>query len=131
MSPEPEPAAPARRFQSLGKILLGLCISLVFLGLIFYRLDWRLLLATLARIKPGWTLVAAGLTVASYFLRGLLWRVLIGRRHRARLWNLFRIITLGYLANNLLPLKLGEVLRAWLLSKFERLPTSLAIGTLK
>jgi uncharacterized membrane protein YbhN (UPF0104 family) len=88
-----------------------------------------LLLQVLRRVHPGWTCLAGLLVVSSFFLRSLLWREIIGSRLHPRLWNLFRIITLGYLANNLLPLKLGEVLRAWLLGKYERLPMSLAIGT--
>lgn len=111
------------------KIALGIAVSLVCLGLALRNIDFQQLAAVFKRLDPWWTTVAAGFVLAAYFLRALLWYSLIRPRKKTRLWNLFRIITIGYLANNLLPLKLGELLRAWLLGRQEALPTSLAIGT--
>lgn len=111
------------------KIAAGVVISLLFFGLALYQIDLKQLGTVFRQVNPWWVSLAGVFVLSSYYLRALLWRQLIGRRRRVHLWNLFRIITLGYLANNLLPLKLGEILRAWLLGRKENLPTSLAIGT--
>jgi uncharacterized protein (TIRG00374 family) len=111
------------------KIALGFLLSLVFLGLAFYNINFRQLLETFRRLSLWWIVLVCFLTPVGFYFRAQLWKQLIGRRAQPSMWNLFRIITIGYMVNNLLPLKIGEIIRAWLLGKRENLPTSLAIGT--
>ncbi len=129
MAPVPSSAPSRARRSPLWQILFGIAISAVCLVLALYQIDFRQLGSVLRRVQPAWVAVAAVFVLLAYFLRALVWRRLIGDRARPRLWNLFRIITLGYLANNLFPLKLGELLRAWLLGRREGLPLPLAVGT--
>jgi glycosyltransferase 2 family protein len=123
----PEPTA-GRKKHGL-KIALGFLLSLVFLGLAFYNINFRQMLEIFSRLNPWWIVLVCCLTPWAWFFRALLWKQLIGRRCQPSTWNLFRIITIGYMLNNLLPLKIGEIVRAWLLGKKENLPISLAIGT--
>lgn len=111
------------------KIALGMGLSLIFMALALYHIDFHKLIGTFRALRPGWLAAASALILCSYFFRSLLWRQLLLSHRQTRLWNLFRIITLGYFVNNLFPLKVGEVLRAWLLGKQERLSTSLALAT--
>jgi uncharacterized protein (TIRG00374 family) len=129
MVPTSSSSAPPARRSPLWQILIGVAVSVLCLALALYQIDFRQLGSVFRRLQPAWVGLAVGLVLLAYFLRALLWRRLIGDRARPRLWNLFRIITLGYLANNLFPLKLGELLRAWLLGKREGLPLTLAVGT--
>jgi uncharacterized protein (TIRG00374 family) len=111
------------------KIALGLLLSLVFLGLAFYNINFHQLWDMFRKMNPWWIVLVSALTPLAWYFRALLWKQLIGRRCQPSMWNLFRIITIGYTVNNLLPLKIGEIVRAWLLGKQEKIPTSLAIGT--
>jgi len=120
--------APGHKKHGL-KIAAGVLLSLLFLGLAFYNINFRQLLDIFRRINPGWILLVSVLTPLAWYFRAQLWKQLIGKRAQPSMWNLFRIITIGYMLNNLLPLKIGEIVRAWLLGKREKLPTSLAIGT--
>ena len=111
------------------KIALGILLSLLFLGLAFYNINFRQLWDIFRKIHPAWIVLVSLLTPLAWLFRALLWKQLIGKRAQPSMWNLFRIITIGYMVNNILPLKVGEIVRAWLLGKQEKLPTSLAIGT--
>ncbi|MEW6516900.1 MAG: lysylphosphatidylglycerol synthase transmembrane domain-containing protein [candidate division FCPU426 bacterium] len=120
--------APRQTTKQFLQIAAGILLSLFFIWLALRNVDFAKLLRTFGRVQPGWLVLGGGLVLLAYFFRALLWRGLL-RRYPVRLWNLFRIITVGYLANGILPLRLGEVIRAWLLSRKENLPTSLALGT--
>ncbi len=110
------------------KITIGILVSLLFIGLALYNIDFKKLLHTFSQIKTGWLIAGGMLILLTYYLRALIWQQLL-RKYPTRQWNLFRIITIGYFANNILPLKLGEIIRAWLLGKRENLPTSQALAT--
>ncbi len=56
-----------------------------------------------------------------YFLR----RVMDGETSRA----LFPVVVVGYMANNLIPIRIGEIMRAYYLSLRERIGVSVGIGT--
>lgn len=118
----------ARRGRPVWQIAAGILVSLGFVGLALYRVDLPKLLQTFAGLDPLWLLAAVGMILMSFSFRALLWKQLLAQ-HPVRTWNLFRIITLGYFVNNLLPLKVGEVVRAWLLSRQEQLTTSLGLAT--
>lgn len=121
-------ATRGRRARQILQISAGVLLSLLFIWLALRNIDFSELLQTFGRLRPGWLVPGAGLILLAYFFRALLWRQLL-RRYPVRVWNLYRIITVGYLANNILPLRLGEVIRAWLLGRKEKLPASLALAT--
>lgn len=110
------------------KIAIGILVSLIFIGLALYNIDFEKLRQTFSQIKIGWLVAGGILILLTYYLRALLWQQLL-RKYKTSQWNLYRIITIGYFANNILPLKLGEIIRAWLLGKRENLPTSQAFAT--
>ncbi len=114
--------------RHIGKMIIGFLISLVFIGLALYNVDFGKLGQIFLRVQWVWLVPGGVLIFITYFLRGVLWKQLL-RKYPVRLWNLFRIITLGYFANNILPLRLGEVIRAWLLSRKENLPVSTSLAT--
>jgi hypothetical protein len=97
------------------RILPGLAISLVSLIVVFYFADLRklrdaLLLADIRLIALTITMMVTWL-----FVRGLFWRTLL--QGKASYPVVFWTLNEGYLINNLLPFRLGEVARAFLLSR--------------
>ncbi len=111
------------------KIALGILISIVFLGLAIYNIDFVKLWKTVKQMNVGWLLLSGVFIFAAIYMRALLWYQLLKKCCPPHIWNFFRIIFIGYFGNFVFPLKLGEVIRAWLLSKTENIPTSTAIGT--
>jgi uncharacterized protein (TIRG00374 family) len=75
-------------------------------------------------------LVAAAfvLLCISLGLRTLRWRVLL-RPLQPKLWHLFGSLNVGYLINNLVPLQVGEVGRAYMLSELEGISATRSMST--
>lgn len=63
-------------------------------------------------------------------LRTIRWRVLLARDPRPGYRNTFRYLVIGYLANTLLPARLGELVRAHLLGTREAVGPTRALGSI-
>lgn len=93
--------------------LVECVIALVVSGLILYVLlrqfDLRQVMASVrAAQSPELILGIAGMVVA-YLLRGARWQIW---ERSLSYWDSFRLILIGFMGNNILPARLGEILRA-------------------
>lgn len=74
---------------------------------------------------------AVALTLLSYYARAVRWKFLLAPlKPSTRLSNLFPATVIGYMANNILPARLGEVVRAYVLGHREGLDKRSVFGTL-
>lgn len=94
-------------------ILLGLVISALSLVVIFYFADPGESLAALGRADLRYLIASLGLSILWLVVRGFAWRALLLGKAVWR--DVFLTVSEGYLLNNLLPFRLGEVGRALLL----------------
>ena len=113
------PAAPSLSRKDLRKIVPGILISILALVLIFYLVDLRRLIEALRLADYGLILLLLVVTLIWVFVRSIVWRTLL--QERAPLGMVFLTLNQGYVLNNLLPLRLGEVGRAFLLSRKAKL----------
>jgi uncharacterized protein (TIRG00374 family) len=97
------------------KILVGIAISAVLLVWLFWNADLRAVGARLADTRWGWLTVSVALNLASLWARAVRWRYLFPQR--AHPTHLLNAVVIGYMGNNLLPLRAGEVLRAYVLTR--------------
>lgn len=97
------------------RILPGLAISLVSLIVVFYFADLRKLRDALLLADIRLIALTIVMMVTWLFVRGLFWRTLL--QNKASYPAVFWTLNEGYLINNLLPFRLGEVARAFLLSR--------------
>jgi glycosyltransferase 2 family protein len=107
---------PATRSRSdWRKILPGVIVSLAALAVVFYFVDLARLVQALGQANP-W-LIALFLMVSTLwlFVRALVWRTLL--QEKASHSQVFLTLGEGYLLNNVLPFRLGEVARAFLISR--------------
>jgi len=87
-----------------------------------------------ARIIAGadWA-VLLGMSVPPYLLavyfRALRWRHLTNPVQAIETGPLCRAVAVGFMANNLFPLRMGEVVRAWYLARETGAPTAALFGT--
>lgn len=109
---------------------LGLIASAIFLGAFAYlflpREDIGRVFtdANLAFIVPSLVFYFAAVWFRSQRWRFLL-RPLLGRTRRA----LYPVVVAGYMANNILPVRLGELVRAYYLGLREQVSSTAAFGT--
>lgn len=98
-------------------LALGALVSGVVIYLIARQIDFALLWQSLRTANYVWLVPAIALTVIGLFTRTLRWRVLLGGG--LGLTRAFHILNIAYMLNGVLPLRLGEVGRAWLASRGE------------
>ena len=84
-----------------------IAVVLLYIALSHFGLSQTI--AAIRTARPRLLVLGAALMVLSYFLRAARW--LIWERS-LNYWNSFRLILIGFMGNNLLPARLGEVLRA-------------------
>ncbi len=101
--------------QDWRKLLPGLIVSLIALAVIFYLVDFRALWKALQQADYRFVLLLLAATLIWLLVRAVVWRTLL--REQADYWPTFLTLNEGYLLNNVLPFRLGEVGRAFLLSR--------------
>jgi uncharacterized protein (TIRG00374 family) len=109
-----EVTSPARRRNFL-RILPGLLISLVALIIIFIIVDWHDVLKALRQADYKYLLLGLPVYLTAYCFRALAWRTLLNDEVPFR--RVFLTMQAGYFLNNLLPFRLGEIGRAFLLGR--------------
>jgi len=97
--------------------LLGIAITLLCLGLAFYRVDVNELFGALARADYALVAPAVVLWLIGYVARTLRWRTILAGSPVGSLFELFGVLMVGFATNNLLPARLGELARAYLLRR--------------
>ena len=92
--------------------------------------DFGLVVATIR--EANWLLLV-GLSVPSYlvvvWVRAMRWRHLTDPVQPIGLRPLFRATALGFMANNIFPLRVGEVIRPWYLGREVGAPPAALFGT--
>jgi len=99
------------------KKIFALFISLAFLGLIFYKIDFSKLWETfrLFDLKNLWIIVPV--YVSTLYLRGIRWKSLLLDKPKYSAFNLGNIFTVGSMLNIYLPARAGDVYRAYILGQ--------------
>ncbi len=69
------------------------------------------------------------LTLFGFWLRAIRWRSFLAEPRTATLDSLFSATMIGFMANNVLPFRLGEFVRAWALARRERCSASMVLAT--
>jgi uncharacterized protein (TIRG00374 family) len=101
----------------------------VFLWLALSRVDLPAFGAELARINYVWLVPSAACTLLGYAVRTLRWRMILSGAARAPLGTLFPVLIMGFATNNLLPGRLGEFWRAYLLGRKRNVRKSFALAS--
>lgn len=98
--------------------LIGALVSAVVVIAFLTQIDLADLGTALGSAQLGWVIPAAGAAVIGLAVRALRWRALLGVPFSA--WRAFHIVNIAYFANGILPLRLGELARAYLASRGDR-----------
>ncbi|MDF1500888.1 MAG: lysylphosphatidylglycerol synthase transmembrane domain-containing protein [Anaerolineales bacterium] len=96
-------------------VLLGLLVSAVTVYLVFQWAGWEPLVEALRSVNSRLLILAVGVFLISMVARALSWRELLNREFT--LLQVLAALNEGYLLNNILPWRLGELGRAILLGR--------------
>jgi len=92
-------------------ILGGLAVSAALLYFAFRNVELEKLAEICSRVNPLVIAPVFFVVMLELGFRGLRWKLLLDPAKPVRLWDAFRLETAGLALNNVLPLRLGEIVR--------------------
>lgn len=114
--------------RTFAGVLLGIFISAICLWYAFHGVDPSALWIGITRVGLPWVFASVVAALLSLIVRAFRWRLLLVGGEVIGSWSLASATFIGIMANNLLPARLGEMVRAWVLARREQMsvPTVLA-----
>ena len=95
----------------------GIIISAIFLVLAFHGLQPDQFVASLSEVDLPLLLIAALVYFLAMVIIAWRWQILLHSVKRVRLAALFKLVAIGYMGNNVYPLRAGDGLRIMLLRR--------------
>ena len=108
---------------------LGIAVSLVALWILVRSVDIGAALEVLATASPAWIAVMLVTTSVDIGARGARWRTLLAPIAPLHYRRVLGYTYIGYLANNVLPARLGELYRSHALGEGEHVSRPTVLGT--
>lgn len=113
------------------RFIIGLVISLVFLAWALSQEDLGKVFATIGGMNWVSLIPALALYFLGVWVRAVRWRILLHPlRPKLPVFKVFEVVVIGYMANNLLPARIGELVRAYVLSKRENVRKTSTLATI-
>ncbi len=103
-------------------VIAGLAISVIFLAVAFYKLKPAEVWGYISQANPLLLLFAVFWYFTSVTGISIRWQSLLNATKPVRLGELFRLVCVTYMGNNVYPLRSGEVIRVILLQRDEGVP---------
>lgn len=100
---------PSPHMRRKLQFVVSLTIAAALLILVLRQFDLNDALVTVRHARPGLMGTGLAFMALAYVVRALRWRIW---ERTLLTWDSFRLILIGFMGNNLLPARLGEVLRA-------------------
>jgi uncharacterized protein (TIRG00374 family) len=111
------------------RVWLGLLVSAVAVILLLYVVDVREVVAVIGQANPL-AVIAVGVgTLIAMWLKAVRWRLFFPEPEKIRRSGLLESLYIGYMVNTVLPLRAGEVVRAFLAAELEQTSKSTALAT--
>jgi len=126
--PPDEPVGPAQPDRRWLRTLLQFSFGISALALFFWRVDMGEVLVQLTRIDVRWALIALVVFTGSKLLHAWRWWIFLGHRE-VPIPSLTGIFLLSNMANSLLPLRAGDLLRVEVPSRRFGIPRSTLVSS--
>ena len=117
-------------FSSKWQIWFGVAVSVALLVILLYQVDLGDLKQAVVEARYAYVAPAVLIYFGAVFFRAVRWRYLLLPLRTFPVMRLYPVVIIGYMANNLLPVRLGEVVRAYYLGRQENFSTSSALGSI-
>ncbi len=121
---------PFKFVHSHWKFLVGSSISLSLLYLVFHQVRLPLLWQTLGRARYLYLLPVVAILYGNMALRAARWDFLLRPIKKVPFSTLIGSTFIGFMANNLLPARMGDVLRGYIMGKVERISKTSSFATI-
>lgn len=98
------------------RVWIGFAVSIVFLYFAFRGQDVEAIREALRRANYWYLIPALALYFIGVYLRSYRWAYVLRAVRSMSARELFPVVVIGYMANNVLPLRAGELVRSYVLS---------------
>ncbi len=112
------------------RIIIGILFSAVFLWLSMRGVQMSEVLEALRSAEYVLLLPAMTAVTVSFFVRGLRWQIILRAIQKVSTRHAFSATMIGFMANNVLPMRAGELLRAVVIGRQEAISRSAALATI-
>ncbi len=111
------------------KILLGFVISAALLALFLLTVDIGRMFEAVLDANYWWLIPGVATYLVSVLFRAVRWHVLLRHIRPIAVRRLYPVVV-GYMANNLLPMRLGELVRSYYVGEREGISKTAALTTI-
>ena len=108
---------------------LQIGVSTLFVWLAFREISWEELSNSFVGVSAGLVLVSMVLNLFSCWLRAVRWQFLMKPIQGISQHRVFSALMIGFMVNNILPFRLGEIARAYALKNSDGISFSAVMGT--
>lgn len=112
------------------QFVVGLAISALCVYLAFRGTDFAAVAAILSKIRFIYLVPSTALLLTAYFIRAMRWRYLLASVKSIPTASLFASTMIGFMANNILPFRAGEFVRAYSIARNERISLTSSLASL-
>ncbi|MCD4655399.1 flippase-like domain-containing protein [bacterium] len=119
-----------KKYRNFLKIFIGLLISVVFLWLVFRQIHLAEVWEAMQNLKIVWLLPAILVYFAGVWVRTTRWCILMRPVKKSTTSRFFPIYVISYMANNILPMRIGDIYRAYIVGKKEKVSKSASLVTI-
>jgi hypothetical protein len=125
--PEAREEKSSTRFNRV-MIIISVILAALFLYLALRNLDWRIFFDTLKNARYAYLPIVFLWSSTSFLIRALRLRVLLTSEKPLPIFNVFWANMAGYLGNNILPARAGELVRAAYFARKNNISASYALA---
>ena len=115
------------KIYNILKIILPLLLSILFISYALEDFNYTLFIDSLKNANYLFIISSISLLIIIIFLRSLRWKLLFTKQLKIN--DLYQSQLIGYMGNNIFPLRLGELLKALFLEKKSKISKYEIIGT--
>ncbi len=110
--------------------LAGILISIICSWLFVRKIEWSSMGMAFRDAKYIYIFPTIIIMFLGFYLRAVRWKVLMSPVKNVSILNLFSACMIGFMANNILPARLGEVIRPVMIARKEKIKVSASFATI-
>jgi hypothetical protein len=129
MTHPPAEPSTAPRFPAWAGQAIVYTLSLACLLYVYHDFDWKNELPRLSRIEWHWITLAVATDILVYISQAWRWNLLLEPIAKLSLWRTVQAIYIGLFANEVLPLRGGELIRCYLNAAWNHLRFPLVLSS--
>lgn len=112
------------------KLLISIFISVFFLYLALRNVDFTKIWEIIKNVNYYYIIILTIVMFISHGIRAVRWKYLIKPLKEVKVWTLFKIIMIAFMSNNILPFRMAEFVRAYVLGQKENISKTSSFATI-